>query len=130
MLRATLEAGTVPDLERRIRAARVLVSSRLSLVESCRALVRLRALGVAPEDRLADAERDITAIWARCELWEITRRVCEMACEVAHDRVLRSLAAIHLGTFVLARRELEGLELLTVDERLQAAATGRHDAGA
>lgn len=120
----------MPEIERRIRSARVLVSSRLSLVESCRALIRLRALGVAGEDRLADAERDIAAIWARCELWEITRRVCEMACEVAHGRVLRALDAIHLATFVLARRELEGLELLTADERLQASVTERHDTGA
>jgi len=120
----------VPQIERRIRSARVLVSSRLSLVESCRALIRLRALGVAPEDRLADAERDIAAIWARCELWEITRRVCELTCEVAHGRLLRALDTIHLATFVLARRELDGLELLTVDERLLASATDRYDAGA
>jgi predicted nucleic acid-binding protein len=117
-------------MERRIRSARVLVSSRLSLVESCRALIRLRALGVAGEDRLADAERDIAAIWARCELWEINRRVCQMACEVAHHRALRALDAIHLATFVLARRELQGLELLTVDERLQASATERRGDGA
>lgn len=127
MLRATLEGGTQPEIERRIRSARVLVSSRLSLVESCRALVRLRALGVAGEDRVADAERDIAAIWARCELWEISRRVCEMACEVAHGRVLRALDAIHLATFVLARREFAGLEMLTVDERLQASVTERQD---
>jgi predicted nucleic acid-binding protein len=106
------------------------VSSRLSLVESCRALIRLRALGVAEEGRLADAERDIAAIWARCELWEVTRRICEMACEVARGRMLRALDAIHLATFVHARRELGGLELLTVDERLQASVTERHDAGA
>ncbi len=99
-------------------------------MESCRALIRLRALGVAREDRLADAERDIDAIWARCELWEISRRVCEMACEVAHGRALRALDAIHLATFVLARRELEGLELLTVDERLQASVADRHGADA
>ena len=127
MLRATLENGTQPEIERRIRSARVLVSSRLSLVESCRALVRLRALGVAGADRVADAERDIAAIWARCELWELSRRVCEMACEVAHGRVLRALDAIHLATFVLARREFAGLELLTVDERLQASVTERQD---
>lgn len=88
------------------------MSSRLSLVESCRALVRLRALGVAGEDRVADAARDIAAIWARCELWEISRRVGEMACEVVHGRVLRALDAIHLATFVLARREFAGLEML------------------
>jgi predicted nucleic acid-binding protein len=99
------------------------------LVESCRALIRLRALGVAGEDRLADAERDIAAVWARCELWEITRRVCEMACEVASGRALRTLDAVHLATFVLARRELEGLEMLTAHERLQASVTGRPDIG-
>jgi len=129
VLRATLDSGTAPEIEQRIRSARVLVSSRLSLVESCRVLIRLRALGVAQEDRLADAERDIAAVWARCELWEITRRVCEMACDVAHGRVLRALDAIHLATFVLARRELEGLELVTVAERLLAAVAGHGDAG-
>jgi len=127
VLRATLESGTQPELERRIRSARFLVSSRLSLVESCRALARLQALGVAPEGQLADAERDIAAIWARCELWEITRRVCEMACDVARGRLLRTLDAIHLATFVLARRELAGLELLTVDDRLRASVTGSLD---
>lgn len=122
VLRATLETGTTPEIEARIRSARVLVSSRLALVESCRALIRLRALGGAPEERLADAERDIAAIWSRCELWEITRAVCETACAVAAARPLRALDAIHLATFVLARRRLEGLELLTADERLREAA--------
>jgi hypothetical protein len=42
----------------------------------------------------------------------------------------RVLDAIHLATFVLARRELEGLELVTVDERLLAAVAGHGDAGA
>jgi len=121
VLRATLESGTSPEIERRIQSARALISSRLALVESCRTLIRLRTLGIVGEDRLADAERDIAAIWARCELWEITRRVCELACEVAQGRVLRALDSIHLATFVLARREFGGLELLTVDERLQAS---------
>jgi len=124
VLRPTLETGTSPEIENRIGSARVLVTSRLSLVESCRALLRVRALGVTSEERLADAERDIAAIWSRCELWDITRSVCEMACAVAQARALRALDAIHLATFVLARRRLEKLELLTVDERLQNALTG------
>jgi predicted nucleic acid-binding protein len=74
-------------------------------------------------------ERDLAVIWARCELWEITHRVCELACEVARGRALRALDAIHLATFVLARRELEGMELLTVDPRLQASVAERRDAG-
>lgn len=124
VLRAVLEAGTSPLVERRIRDARALVSSRLSLVESCRALHRLRAVGRVSQERLVDAERDVAAIWSRCELWEITRSVCETACAVAVDRPLRALDAIHLATYVLARRRLAGLELLTTDDRLQQAATG------
>ena len=126
VLRAVLETGTSPAVEERIRSAQVLVSSRLSLVESCRAFLRLRALGGASEERLADAERDVARIWSRCELWEITRNVCETACAVATTRPLRALDAIHLATFVLARRRLEGLELLTADDRLQDAAAALH----
>lgn len=124
VLRAVLETGTSPVVERRIREASALVSSRLSLVESCRAFYRLRAGGRVSQERLVDAERDVAAIWSRCELWEITRSVCETACAVAVDRPLRALDAIHLATYVLARRRLAGLELLTTDDRLQQAATG------
>jgi predicted nucleic acid-binding protein len=48
--------------------------------------------------------------------------VCEAARNVAPSRPLRALDALHLATFVLARRRIAGLELLTVDERLQEAA--------
>ena len=122
VLRAVLETGTTPEVERRIRAARVLVTSRLSLVEAARALLRLRLRPGFSEVRLADAEREIGAIWARCELWEITPSVCDTARQVAPDRPLRALDALHLATFVLARRKLEALELFTVDERLRDAA--------
>jgi hypothetical protein len=61
----------------------------LSLVESCRAFVRLRALGAASENALIDSEREVAAT-----------------------------------TFVLARRRLQALELLTADERLAEAALG------
>jgi predicted nucleic acid-binding protein len=41
---------------------------------------------------------------------------------VAPKAVLRSLDALHLATFVLARREIEDLQLLTTDDRLREAA--------
>ena len=44
-LRATLEQGTTPEFENRIAAAAALVTSRLSLVESARALLRVRLRG-------------------------------------------------------------------------------------
>src|SRR5215472_1991732 len=94
VLRAILESGVSPDLEARIARAPVLLTSRLSLVESSRALHRLRLLGQISESKLADAERKINAVWARCELWELSASVCEMARHVAPPKSLRTVDAL------------------------------------
>lgn len=122
VLRAWLETGTSPELEARILAAPVLVTSRLALVESARVIHRLRRLGTHAEQRLADAERGIEDVWSRCDVWELTREVCDLARSVAPTRPLRALDALHLATFVVARRRIEGLAMLTTDERLAEAA--------
>jgi predicted nucleic acid-binding protein len=121
VLRAVLENGTSPEVEEAIATALALITSRLSLVESSRALHRLRLLGQLSEAKLADAQRAISAVWARCELWELTPSVCERARQAAPGKLLRTLDALHLATFVLAREKIEDLQLLTADERLQAA---------
>ena len=121
VLRAILENGTSPEVEAQIAAASALVTSRLSLVESARAFHHLRQLGLVSEAKLADAQREVTAVWARCELWELTPSVCERARHIAPGRSLRTLDALHLATFVLAREKIEDLELVTVNDRLQEA---------
>ena len=121
VLRAILESGVSPDLEARIARAPVLITSRLSLVEASRALHRLRQLGQISETKLADADRELNAVWARCELWELTASVCERARQVAPAKSLRTLDALHLATFVMARERIEDLELVTADQRLRSA---------
>ncbi len=123
ILRATLEAGTSRETERRIEAADDLITSRLSLVESARAILRVRRNADLAEGRLSDVERQIERILHRCDFWELTAEVCEMASRVAPQKDLRTLDALHLATFVLARRRIEGLELLTADLRLRDAAS-------
>lgn len=81
-LRATLERGTTPEIEARIAAAPALITSRLSVVESARALLRLRRHGGVAERNLADARRELDALWSRCELWELSVAVCELASHV------------------------------------------------
>jgi predicted nucleic acid-binding protein len=121
-LRATLEEGTTPEIEERIAAAPVLLTSRLSLVESARALLRVRLERAVPESRLADVRREIDALWNRCEVWELSASVCDLAARLAPGTLLRTLDALHLATFLAARARIEGLELLTADHRLQEAA--------
>lgn len=122
VLRALLEGGTSPEVEERIKKATLLVTSRLSLVEAARAVLRIRAQGLVSDQALADATRELDALWARCEVWGLTTQVCELAERVAPSRSLRTLDALHLSTYLLARRHIEGLELLTEDRRLAEAA--------
>ena len=72
VLRAVLESGVSPDIEDRIANAGALITSRLSLVESARAMHRVRLMGAVPEGRLADAQRDLARLWARCAFWPST----------------------------------------------------------
>lgn len=123
MLRAVLETGTTPAVERRLAHAPALLTSRLSVVEAARALLRLRREGSVAETDLADAARALAELWARCEIWEVSKTVCDVAAQVAPLHPLRTLDALHLATFLEARARLPDLDILTTDQRLAAAAS-------
>ena len=55
VVRATLESGLTPEVERRIADAPVLITSRLSLVEASRAIQRARIDGRASEVALLES---------------------------------------------------------------------------
>ena len=121
-LRAILESGTTPEIEDAIIEADRLVTSRLSLVESARAFLRLRLLGEVPEEQLTRLSAEADDLWAHCDIWELTPEVCELAASLESDAFLRTLDALHLATFLRAQRDLEDLDvLLTVDDRLVSA---------
>lgn len=122
ILSGVLESGLRPDVERRIASAPALITSRLSLVESARALVRVRHHSRVAERRLADVARQLDMLWSRCEIWELSPAVCELAATIAPSKPLRALDSLHLATYLLARRKLGEVELLTVDSRMRDAA--------
>jgi predicted nucleic acid-binding protein len=122
VLRAALERGMSPEIEKAIGTASRLVTSRLSLVESSRAIGRVRLLAKVSEVRLSENERAIEATWARCEIMDLTAQICESARSVAAHKPLRALDALHLATFFAARRSIPDLDLLTADGRLREAA--------
>ncbi len=122
VLRTLLETGTTPEVERRIREASVLITSRLSRVETARALMRAEQLHALPAARLNRVRVEVEELWARCEVWELSSAVCALAERISPLPLLRTLDALHLATYVIARREIPTLELLTEDRRLSGAA--------
>jgi predicted nucleic acid-binding protein len=124
VLRAVLERGASRDVEERLRRAPALLTSRLALVESARAFLRLRREGRVAAADLADAEREVESLFRRCEILELSPAVCDLARQVAPRDALRTLDALHAASFLLARRRIASVELLTADERLRAAVSG------
>ena len=78
-------------------------------------------LWAAKKSRLADADARSTPL-AALRTMELRPAVCDLASVLAPDRMLRTLDALHLATFLVARRRIEGLELLIADRRLEDAA--------
>lgn len=124
VLAAVLEQGADPELAARVASADRLLTSRLSLVETGRAFLRLRLDGTLTEKDLADAAREADAVWARCHVWELTPTICRSAAAIAPRHRLRTLDALHLATWLEARRRLGDVELVTADRRLEEAAAG------
>jgi predicted nucleic acid-binding protein len=122
IVRTVLEHGTSRRVERVIAAATSLVVSRLALVETSRALLRARAERRVSEEAALRAETEVDDLLARCEIWELSRLVCDEARRLAPTLALRTLDALHLATFTVARKRLPTLRLLSTDERMLAAA--------
>jgi antitoxin (DNA-binding transcriptional repressor) of toxin-antitoxin stability system len=94
------------------------LKARLS--EYLRAVKRGEVVVVTDRDQVV---AELRALWRRCDVWELSPAVCRLAADVAPGQRLRTLDALHLAPFVLARERIAGLELLTADERLREAAS-------
>ncbi len=122
LLRVLFEQDGREEILARLDEAERLLTSRLTKIECGRALLRLAAERTVPPERLARAEQDLAALFDRIELVEISSEVGDLAARVAPSAPLRSLDAIHLASWQIARRFASDLELLTADRRLAAAA--------
>jgi predicted nucleic acid-binding protein len=122
VISAVLERGLSKRDQRALTASPALMVSRLALVETARALYRAEA-----EKRVTAVERvralgEASDLWARCEIWELSRSVCAEAMTLAPQAGLRTLDALHLATFLAVRKRANDVRLLSTDARMLEAA--------
>lgn len=122
LLQVLLDQTPSGALLTRLDAAERLVTSRLTQIECERALLRLGVERASPPERLAAAEQELAALFDRVEWIEISPEIADLAGRIAPATSLRSLDAIHLATWQIARRLAPDLELITTDRRLATAA--------
>jgi predicted nucleic acid-binding protein len=103
-----------------LRDATKVVSSRVTLIESRRAIRRARKEGRIAEGESAAILAVLALGAARWALLELSREVAGRAEEAFPVEPVRTLDAIHLASALVLRQALPDLALLSTDERVRA----------
>lgn len=114
--------AAAPRVRRSLGAADLVMASDLTLVECDRVLIRAVALGEMSEGDAADRRAYLTTAAARWNVLRIGPEIIERARQPFPGEPIRTLDALHLAAALIARAAVAGIELLSLDDRIRAAA--------
>jgi len=118
ILRSIFESGITPEIEDEIKKAKKIFTSRLSIVETSRALFHVKNINRFSEVQILKCERSIEELWKHCCIWEISKDICDLAAIISPKKTLRSLDALHIATFLLAKQNFPQLKMISCDKRI------------
>lgn len=104
--------------------ADAVITSDLTLVECDRVLIRATALNELSEAEAADRRAHLAAAAAHWHVLKLGADVVDRARRPFPGEPIRALDAIHLASAIVARSAAAGLDLLSLDPRIRASATG------
>jgi predicted nucleic acid-binding protein len=103
--------------------AEAVITSELTLVECSRALIRAQHVEGLSEAAALDRSSRLLRAAAHWTVLGITSGITERASARFPGEPLRTLDAIHLASALAARGAVDRLALLSLDQRLRAAAS-------
>ena len=106
-----------------LQSAEFVIASDVTLIECDRVLVRAVALGEMREGKAAQRRAALNAAAAQWHVLHLAPVVVERARRPFPAEPIRTLDAIHLASALVARTAVADLALLSLDERVRAAAT-------
>jgi predicted nucleic acid-binding protein len=107
-----------------LAGASLVLASDLTLIECDRVLIRAVALGEISEADAADRRAHLNAAAAHWHVLRVGADIVERARRPFPGEPVRTLDAIHLASALAARSAIAGLQLLSLDDRVRAAARG------
>ena len=110
------------DVRERLSAARLVLTSDLTLIECDRVLHRAVTLGELNESEAAGRRTSVTTAAEHWAVFAIDGEIVERARRAFPHEPIRTLDAIHLATALVARSAVTDLQLLSLDERMRANA--------
>ena len=111
------------DVRGRLFAARLVLTSDLTLIECDRVLHRAVALGELNESEAAGRRTTVTTAAEHWAVFAIDGEIAERARRAFPHEPIRTLDAIHLATALVARSLVTDLQLLSLDARIRANAS-------
>jgi hypothetical protein len=124
---STLSGATADRLRRvepreDLAAAEAVTVSVLTLIECDRALIRGLATGAITEPETLEARRLLNRAAHGWSVMGIDGEVVERARRPFPAEPLRALDAIHLASALIVARDVPGLVILSLDQRIRLAA--------
>jgi predicted nucleic acid-binding protein len=104
-----------------LSAARLILTSDLTLIECDRVLIRALALHEIPETRIADRRACLNRAAAHWNILRLDVEIVERARRPFPCEPVRTLDAIHLASALFARSVIPGIALLSLDQRIRAS---------
>jgi PIN domain len=117
-----LDEAAAPEVRQVLTDAAIIVASDLTLIECDRVLQRAVALGELNAAEAADRHAYLTAAASQWQILHLAGEVVDRTRLPFPAEPIRTLDAIHLASALTARAALPGLHLLSLDERVRAAA--------
>lgn len=111
-----------PTVRDRLASAQIVVASDLTLIECDRVVIRAAALGELTEADAADRRAHLVTAAAHWNVLRISGEVVDRARQPFPGDPIRTLDAIHLASALVARSAAPGVEVLSLDDRVRAAA--------
>ncbi len=104
-----------------LRAAELVMTSDLTLVECDRVLIRAVTTAEINEAAAADRRAHLNAAATQWQVWRVGAEIIDRARQPFPNEPIRTLDAIHLASALAARAVIPGVELLSLDDRVRRA---------
>jgi predicted nucleic acid-binding protein len=118
-----LDEDSAAEVRRLLGAQDYIVASDLTLIECDRVLIRAAVLGELTEADGADRRRHLTEASAHWQILRTSPEIVDRARRPFPGEPIRTLDAIHLASALVARAAVDGLKLLSLDDRVRRAAS-------
>ena len=117
-----LGAPSGERIRKALARADMILASDLTLIECDRVLIRAHALNEMSEVQMVERRSRLNSVATHWTVLRISPEVVERARRSFPVEPIRTLDAIHVATALLASSALPDLSLLTLDDRIRAAA--------